>query len=158
MGRMYAVAFVGTEVTNAQDLFEVIAASGKAVVLHGLVISQESDATDANDAMLPIEVVRMTATVTSGTGGSTPTPVPLAPSDTAFAGTVDTLNTSGASTDGGSYRVLADAFNVRSGYQLWWPPEARPQCVGAQAFVVRLPETPVSAITMSATIYFEEIG
>ncbi len=83
MGIMYSAIFEEVAVTAIQDLFEVVAAAGSAVVIHSVNITQSSDAGDAEAEMLSILMHRGTAT---GTGGTTVTPSPLNLGDPAFSG------------------------------------------------------------------------
>lgn len=156
MARQYAVTFEGTAVTAQVDFFELTPADDKPVRLLGLMLSQSSDTGDAAEEILRIKVIRGHAT--SGSGGSAATPVPLSPADTAAGAAAETLNTTIAST-GTAVDVLADAFNIRSGYSHWWTPETAPVCSEANGvrFAVRLMAAPADSLTMSGTLYFEEM-
>lgn len=146
---MYTATFEEVAVSAAEDLFEINAPSDGVVVVHGLEISQSSD-TDSEQLNLLIHRAS-----TSGSGGSTPTARPLEVGDPAFGGTVEANNTS-QGTEG---TILhSAAFNVLNGY-VWWPtPECRPVISPSGRLVVELQTTPGDALTMSGTIYFEEIG
>ena len=119
MGRVYAVTFEGTAVTAQVDFFELTPADDKPVRLLGLLLSQSSDVGDAAEEILRIKVIR--GHTTGGSGGSAPTPAPVNPSDAASGFAAETLNTTIASV-GTTVDLLADAFNIRTGYQLWWTP------------------------------------
>ena len=137
MGRMYSVAVNAVSVSAAQDLFEIRPADDKPCVLHALFIGQYSDAGDAQDELLSLRIVR--GFTSTGSGGSTPTPTPMNPSDAAAG-------------------FSADTFNVRAGYQMIWTPEMRPQVgQGNTSLVVRI-TAPADAVTLNATIYLEELG
>lgn len=152
---MYSVSFVDVAVSAAQDLFEIAPADDKKVVIHGLVLGQDSDVGDAAEELLSIQIIRGHAT--SGSGGSAFTPVPLDADDPAAGAATEVNNTTIAST-GTAVRLHADTFNVRAGYQ-WIPtPEMRPMCAqGGSRIVVRLDDAPADALTMSGTLYFEEL-
>lgn len=155
MGRLYSVVFDAVAVTAAQDLFEVVAASGKPVTLHSLRIGQSSDAGDAQDEQLRIRI--RSGQTTSGSGGTTPTPVPLNPGDAAFGGTTEVNNTTQASA-GTIVTHLSDAWNVRAGY-VWCPtPEERIGLAAGGRLTVELPAAPADSITLSGTLVFEEHG
>ena len=62
---------------------------------------------------------------------------------TAPAGTGVTLHTS--------------AFNVRAGLEYWWPPECRPGASQANTTIVVRITAPTDALTMSGTLYVEEL-
>lgn len=155
MGRVYAVSFEGTAVTAQVDFFELAPADDKPVRLLGLMLSQSSDVADAAEEILRIKVIRGHAT--SGSGGSAPTPTPVNANDAAAGATAETLNTTIAST-GTAVDLLADCFNIRSGCQLWWTPETAPTATQANGtIVVRLMAAPADSLTMSGTLYFEEL-
>lgn len=155
MSRRYAVTFEAVAVTAAQDFFEVLPATQKPVRLLGLLLGQSSDAGDAQDELLRIKVIR--GHTTSGSGGSAATARPLVPADTAAGATCEINNTTIASA-GTAVDLLADCFNVRAGYQLWWTPETAPQVANAETIVVRLMAAPADSLTMSGTLYFEEVN
>jgi hypothetical protein len=155
MGRIYAVTFEGTAVTAQVDFFELAPADDKPVRLLGLMLSQSSDLGDAAEEILRLKVIRGHAT--SGSGGSSATPRPVNTNDAAAGSTAETLNTTIAST-GTAVDLLADTFNIRSGYQLWWTPETAPMASQADGtIVVRLMAAPADSLTMSGTLYFEEM-
>lgn len=152
MGRIYSASFEEVAVSAAQDLFEVVAPSDAAVIVHSVTITQSSDAGDAQAEMLPILIHRGTAT---GSGGTTVTPSPLQVGDTAFGGTVEANNTS-QSVEGTF--LHAEAFNVQIGFYYLPPPEDRPVVSPSALFIVELQSAPSDAITTNGTVIFEEIG
>jgi len=149
---MYSVTFEEVAVTSVRDLFEIVAPSDAAVVVHGLVVSQSSDAGDSQSEQLNLLIHRGS---TSGTGGTTPTATPLAVGDAAFGGTVEVNNTT-QGTEGTI--VHSEAFNVMAGCQIWWTPETRPVISPSARLIVELQTAPSDSLTMSGTLYFEEIG
>jgi hypothetical protein len=153
MGRMYSATFEEVAVTAAQDLFELVAPSDLAVVIHGMTFSQSTDAGDSESEQLNILIHRGT---TSGSGGSTPTPNPMVVSTTASTVTVEANNNTTQSTEGAI--LHAECFNVMSGFVHWWPPETRPVISPSGRLIVELQTAPDDSINMSGTIYFEEIG
>lgn len=155
MGRMYSVSFVDVAVSAAQDLFEVAPADDKKVVIHGIALGQDSDVGDAAEEILSVQLIRGHAT--SGSGGSAFTPSPLDPDSPAAGASAEVNNTTIAST-GTAVRLHADVFNVRAGW-VWIPtPEMRPMCgQGQSRIVLRLDDAPADALTMSGTLYFEEL-
>ena len=157
MGRRYAVTFENVAVTAAQDFFELTPADDKPVRLLGLMLSQSSDVGDAAEEILRLKVIRGHAT--SGSGGSSATPVPLSPADTAAGASAEINNTTIAST-GTAVDLLADTFNIRSGYTFWWTPETAPMCSEANGvrLAVRLMAAPADSLSMSGTLYFEEMS
>lgn len=154
MARTYVVSFDGVAVSAAQDLFELTPADDKPIEVVGLFIAQTSDVGDAQDEILKYTIIR--GYTTSGSGGSSATPAALLPADTAAGFTAEVNNTTVANT-GTAVTMHNDAFNVRAGLQLWFPPEARPSASQANTtIVVRIP-APADALTMSGTIYVREL-
>lgn len=155
-GRVYTAQFEGTAVTAAVDLFELIPATNKPISVHGLFIAQASDLGDAAEEILRYQVIRGHAT--SGSGGSSGVaPVPVDEFDAAAGFSYETCNTTQAST-GTAVVLHSGAFNIRVGEALWLPPEDRWKCsAGANRLVVRLMAAPTDSLTMSGTIYAEEL-
>ena len=92
---------------------------------------------------------------TNGSGGTTPTPTPLLLNDAA-AGTVVEANNTTQGTEGTF--IHSECFNVMAGLQLIWPPEMRPVVSPSDLLHIELQTAPADSLTMSGTIYFEEIG
>lgn len=160
MGRIYSVTFQGT-VTNAggdQDLIEIAPADDKPVRLRGFSLAQLSEVGDAAEEGLRITVIRMTATVTSGSGGSAATPTPMDSADTACGATVEVNNTTVATTTGSTLNVCEFAWNVRnSPYEVWFPDERFcPKAKGTEYLFVRLQTPPADDITGAFTFWIEE--
>lgn len=156
MGRIYAVTFENVAVTASQDLFMVAPADDKPIKLLGFMLSQSTETGDSAEEMLRIKVIRGHATV--GSGGSAVDAVPMDAAGAADGATCRTNDTTIAST-GTAVDLLADTFNVRSGYQFWWTPETCPTCSEANGVrvVVRLMANPADSVTMGGTLYFEEM-
>jgi hypothetical protein len=158
MPRTYAVSFTSTTVANASgdvDLFEISPADDKPVEIVGLVLAVTSEVGDAAEEILPIQIIR--GFTSSGSGGSTPTPAPLDPIDTAAGFAAETLNTTVATT-GTSVTLYSDAFNVRSGLQVWFPEGCGPKASQANTTIlVRSSGTVADDVTMSGTLYVKEV-
>lgn len=159
MGRIYTVVFTDVAVAAAQDLFEISPADDKPIELVGLFIANvggTADAGDAQEELLQLDVLR--GFTASGSGGSAPTPRPLGRSDAAAGFAAEVNNTTLANT-GTSHTLHSDGFNIRTGYQLWWPPEARPTAgQGDTTIVVRLTDAPADSVQMSGTLYVRELN
>jgi hypothetical protein len=158
MPRTYAVSFTSTTVANASgdvDLFEISPADDKPVEIVGLVLAVTSEVGDAAEEILPIQIIR--GFTSSGSGGSTPTPAPLDPIDTAAGFAAETLNTTVATT-GTSVTLYSDAFNVRSGLQVLFPEGCGPKASQANTTIlVRSSGTVADDVTMSGTLYVKEV-
>ncbi|MEQ1675071.1 MAG: hypothetical protein ABL876_00140 [Chitinophagaceae bacterium] len=153
--RLYTVSFTEVAVTAAQDLFEITPADDKPIAIHGLFFTQSTEIGDAQEEFIRFQVIR--GHTTSGSGGTAPTPVPLNPNDTAAGFTAEVNNTTIASA--GTTTVLhAGTFNERIGLELWLPPEVRWMASQANTtLVVRTGTTVADSVTVSGTLYVEEL-
>ncbi len=158
MGRFYSIPFSAVAVSAAQDLFEVLAGTGKPFLLHEIVLAQSSDFGDAAAEGLSLLLKKATGSYTSGSGGTTPTPVPHQTGDSAAACTTEVNNTTQAATGSGALTtVRAEAFNVQAGWQYLPTPETRLYFRPAEACVLSV-TVPADAITLSGTMVIEELG
>lgn len=159
MSRWYTASFTGT-ITNAggnNDLLESVPADDKSVRLRGLKIGQLSEVGDAAEEGVSITIIKATATVTSGSGGSTITPTPFDVADTAYGGTCEMNNTTVATTSGALTVFEELAWNIRSSpFETWWPDQA---CTvkNGEGLLIRLNTTVADDITASITVYLEEL-
>lgn len=154
MPRTYAVSFNAVSVSAAQDLFEITPADDKPVRLLGLVVGQYSDVGDSNSENLGISVIR--GYTASGSGGTTPTPVPLDSVDTAAGFTADMNNTTVANT-GTALTLHSDVWNTQAGYAYFWPEGMQPQASQANTTIVVRITAPADAITANGTLYVQEV-
>lgn len=161
-GRIYTVVFDNVAVTAAQDLFELNPAADKPIRIIGLVCGQTNRVGDANEDMLRWSIVRMTGgTLTSGSGGTAPTPTAVNPGDGAAGFTAEANNTTQASTTGTTVTAHVDTFNTRVGLQYFPIPEMQISGIDSSAtgiLVVRLLEAPSASTTFSATVWVEELA
>jgi len=157
MGRFYSVPFSATAVSAAVDVFEVLAAAAKPIVLHEIVIAQSSDYGDAAAEGLSVLIKRATGAYTSGSGGSTVTPVRHLTNDAAAGPTAEINNTTQAVAGSGALTTIrAEAFNVQAGWQYLPVPEHRYTFLAAEACIVSI-TVPADSITVSGTLVFEEL-
>lgn len=160
---MYTGTFNNVSVSALQDFFEIKSATNTIVKIHGWSIGQTSDAGDAQEELLRLEAVRgniATAAVSSGTGGSTSIPNAIENSDQAFGGTFETNNTtrlSAGSPDALEY-LEYHIWNVRVPITMIYTPEMRPSIGPGCFWTLGLPSAPADALTVSGTIWFEELG
>ena len=152
--RAYSISFANVSVSAVQDLIALYSGSSMACELHGLVIGQITGTSVAN---LNISVKRLPATVTAGSGGSTPTPQKINRGDVAATATGHANDTAQATTSGTASTIHADVFNTVNGYQFFWPPNERPVIGLSEAAVISLNTAPASAMYMSGTLYFGEL-
>jgi hypothetical protein len=147
MSRVYTAPLnLSTAITAQVDIFELLAASGKPLAVHGFELGQTSEVTDAQEEQLELVLKRVTGAPTSGSGGGTSTPQPLYPNDAAAGATVETGNTTKL-TGGTSVDIARWSWNVRTPL-LWLPtPELRPVLDAGTRFVLELVTTPADSIT-----------
>lgn len=159
MGRIYSAQFSAVAVTAAQDFFEIAAPATASVVVHGWCIGQTSDTGDAAEELLRLETVRGEGTVTSGSGGTTPTARPIVRGDSAAGSTVEANNTTRMATGTGTLITLPQyTWNVRQEYMMLYPPELRPVIRPSDRWTLSLPSAPADSLTVNGTVWFEEIG
>lgn len=159
MGRMYTAQVSAVAITAAQDLFEIAAPADAVVVVHNWTVFQTTDTGDAAEEILRIETVRGVGTVTSGSGGTTPTAQPISDGDAAFGGTVEANNTTRLAAGTGTLETLGQyGWNVRIPYTHVYTPEERPVISPSNRWTLSLPAAPADSLTTSAMVTFEEIG
>jgi hypothetical protein len=158
-GRMYAAVFKDVAVTAVQDLFEVAGPSDAITVVHRVMLTQSTETGDAAEEMLRLTTNRGVGSVTSGSGGGSVTPQPVSDGDAAFGGTVERNNTTAMAAGSGSLEELESfAWNVRVPFDLIWLPEFRPVISPGNRWTLELESAPADSVTMSGTLWFEEIG
>lgn len=160
MGRIYSVSYQGT-ITNAggdTDLLELLPADDKPVKLRGLLLSQISEVGDAAEEGLRISILRLPATVTSGTGGSAVTPAPMDSADAAAGVAVECNNTTVATTSGTAVTVAEIGWNERnSPYEMWFPDDRfAPKAKQGEGLIVRQQTTAADDYTGCFTFWIEE--
>lgn len=155
MARLYSAVFAGVSVSAAQDLFSVQPAANKPCIIHEIHVTQDSGETSEQ---LPVQVRRLPATFTVGSGGAAVTPSPMTATDTASGATVRANDTVVATTSGTAQTLRRQGDNVLNGWHWVFTPETRPSVVNGAGFVVHLPTAPAAALTMSGEIVFEEVG
>lgn len=154
MGRMYTAAFTSVTVSAAQDLFELLAATGKRIRVHAWMLTQSSEVGDAAEEMLELLVKRGVGS-TSGSGGSSPTPAPQNVDDAAAGATVETNNTT-KMTSGTITTLEAHAWNIRAPFMMIYTPEMRPHVKPGDRLTIELVGAPADAVELSGTIWFDE--
>lgn len=156
MGRVYSAVFENVSVAAAQDFFEILAAAGKSIVVHSICIGDHDADTDEK---LRVRLVNGAGAVTSGSGGSAPTPQPLIVGNTAAGATVEVNNTTKMVAGSGTLTTIhADAFNTANGWLYVPTPECRPVISAGNRLTVELIAAPVATRSMSGTIVFEELS
>jgi hypothetical protein len=158
MSRIYRVPYSGA-VTTSADLIEILPADDKPVKLIGFIIGQTSETGDAAEENLRLTVRHMTATVTSGSGGSSVTPVKNDPGVDVAAGFAAEANNGTVATTSGTSTVMEEfAWNIRSSpLERWWPDDdLAPTARQGEALLIRLESTPADSISVNYTAIVKE--
>jgi hypothetical protein len=160
VGRIYTVSYQGT-ITNAggdTDLLEILPADDKPVLLRGVLLSQISEVGDTAEEGLRISILRLPATVTSGSGGSSVTPTPRDSADSAAGAACECNNTTVATTSSSAVTIAEIGWNIRvSPYDLWFPdPAFAPKVKQGEGLVVRQQTTAADDYTGCFTFWIEE--
>ncbi len=151
MPRVYTVEFEAQTIAAASgdyDLFEIAPASNKPIELVAFELGQTSELGDAAEEQLRLRIIRGHTTTGNGTSA---TPRPVSPNDSAAGFTAETVGSTIAST-GTPINLLSTTFNVRSGYQ--WGPQPNGMgiwCVNAELLVIRLMAAVADDLTMSGS-------
>lgn len=153
---LYSAVLSGIAVAAAQDVFEIVAGAATRVRIREVRLGQISDFGDAAAEGLSVEIIRGFAT--AGSGGAAVTPANLS-GHTGAATATSTVqrNNTTLAQDGTGGTVFSDAWNVADSWQYAPAFEEMPILEKAQRLVVRT-SAPADAITMYATLVFEEIG
>lgn len=153
---VYSAPFSAIAVTAAQDLWEIVAPSDSLVAIREIRFGQYTDFGDAAAEILGVTMTR--GHTTSGSGGSTITPVNFRAETGAASATttVERNNTTQAATSGTV--IFADAWNIQAPYLLI-PAEDDQRFIikASQRFVISI-TAPADSITMNGTVIFEELG
>jgi hypothetical protein len=160
MGRIYTISYTGTLTAAGtdSDLFTILPADDKACRLRGLILAQTSEVADAAEEILRISLIRLPATVTNGSGGSSVTPNPIDSHAAAVGFSARGNDTTVATTSGSALTLEESAWNIRiSPLERWWPDNyLAPIVYQGEALVVRCQSTAADDITIAITAYVEE--
>lgn len=152
MNHVYSATFSGVAATAAQDVFELVAPSNARLTIRKVLVGQYSDFGDAQAEILSVTILR--GHTSSGSGGSTPTPVSVNGYAPPSAATVEANNTTVAS-GGSPETVIADVVNVAAGWYYEPPPEERISISDGERLVFRI-NAPADSLTLNGTVVFEE--
>lgn len=164
MARRYIVSasFTFTSAGGDCDLLELTAADDKPIRLRKLRLSQTSEVGDAQEENIRLQIIRMTATVTAGSGGATPNVNSVKQAiDSLTAGFTAKVNNTTLATTTGNTRTLEElGWNERNTpYEMEWPDEEdQYDAVQTQYLLLRAPAGPADDITMELTAEVIEEG
>lgn len=155
MSGVYTVQFNGVAATAQQDLFELVAASGKPIVILGFSLSQSTEVGDSAEEALSI--LLKSGQTTSGSGGSAPTPVANDSTMAAAGFTAEANNTTKASA-GTIVTHGAWNWNIRVPLDVLFTQEQQLVMAASRRCTLELATTPADSITMSGVIWIQELG
>lgn len=155
MSGVYTVQFNGVAVSAQQDLFELVANSAKPIVILGFSLSQSTEVGDTAEEALSI--LLKSGQTTSGSGGSTPTPVANDSTMAAASFTAEANNTTKASA-GTIVTHGAWNWNIRVPLDVLFTQEQQLVMAASRRCTLELATTPADSITMSGVIWVQELG
>ena len=163
--RIYTAQFNQVLVSAPQDLFQVEGATGKLVAVLRVKIGA-TDTTMPTLQMLSFEGNFLPATVTNGSGGTTPAIKPTDAGDSAASAVVLANNTTAASSTGTVVNDFSTAEHIANGLDMRFAmpgseggglPPAR--FVGpGESWVLKLLSTVSGTVHLSGTVWVAEIG
>lgn len=155
MPRIYRVPFEAVSVSAPQDLIQITGAAGK-IVRPIRAWVKATDTTLPTAQMLQTRCRFLPATVTAGSGGSTPTIAKNDPGDAGASFTALANNTTKATTGGTAVVIDEGGDHIYSGYDVAF--SNRPPVGPSEAFVFELLSTVSGTVHLSGGVEVEEIG
>lgn len=155
MFRTYTVSTNAVVGAAAMDLALILGASNKVC----RVIRIECSATDAaapTSGEMNFRCRFLPATVTAGSGGTTPTPSRMIQGDAAASFTAHANDTSGATTNGTAVVLWSGAAHVLTGLDYMFPEP--PTITPSTAMTFELITLPSGTIHLDTCVTVEEIG
>lgn len=157
MARRYRVTFEAVAVSAAQDLIQLKGAAGKMLLVRRFWVGA-TDTTAPTNQQLSLRARYLPATVSDGSGGSTPTPQKTDPGDAAASATALANDTTKATTGGTAVILYENGVNIYAGDdQRRALDEAYP--IGpSESFVWELLSSASGTVHLSGGVEFDEIG
>lgn len=162
VGNKFVAVLPKTTVTQAQvaagiDIFEITAPANTLVYLHEVCITQKTEAGDAEAEMLHF-ILKRGVSATSGSGGSTATPVPVESGSTPASGitAVEIFNTTPASS-GTITKLLEECVHTASGFRHVPPPDRMFSARPAERLILSLGSTIADDIDICGYVVFQEV-
>lgn len=156
-GSVYTASFTDVAATAVQDLFEVLCPSDAVLELLGLTFGQTDDVGDAAEEILLTTLRMVSGAPTSGSSGSTPTPIPHNLGAPASGVTLEANNITQLS--GGTNVILKPILiNVRIPETEIYIPEGRYFISPSTRLLWELEDTPADSLTISGSITWREWG
>ena len=160
MGRIYVVPFTAviTAAGGTVDLWELTPGDDNPIWVRGICLGQITEVQDANEEGLEIKVLRLLATVTSGSGGVAGAPEHMNRSNEAPTFASETNNATVATSSGTTETLDEIGWNNRNTpYERWYPDkEFSPGALQAEALVIRMETTLADDMTFVGNVWVEE--
>lgn len=155
MGRTYTVSSSAVVGAAAMDLALIIGAAGKVLRVKRIECAS-TDAAAPTSGEMNFRCRYLPATLTNGSGGTTPTPARQDQGDAAATFTAHANDTSGASSSGTPVIVWSGAAHVLTGldYSFLQPPTVNP----STGFTFELLTLPSGTIHLDMCVTVEEVG
>lgn len=157
MSRVYATYFENVSVSAVQDFFSLKAGAANGIELHSCELSAGGVGAAAE---IRVRLKRLPATVTQGSGGTTPTVSPVDSGDTkASTATVHANDTSQATTGGTAIILYAWQWQVLNPF-VYYPDKNQGDadtCQAAEAIVLDCAAAPGTTTALSGWIKWREI-
>jgi hypothetical protein len=153
-GRLYEIPFEAVSISAAQDVIAIYGASSKIFALVYLELGAGNVVTPQN---LRFRIRRLPATVTPGSGGTTPTPKPFSGSgDAAATITAHANDTVQATTGGTPEDKWATAWSLLNG-TFFEPPRKKCPIFGInEACIISLDQAPTAAFVANGVAIVAE--
>ncbi len=157
MGRIYTISTLNVAVSAAQDLVQVIGAAGKMVKLRRVSVGA-TDTTLPTAQMMELRCRFLPATVTNGSGGTSPTAEPVDTGDAAASVTAKANSTTPATTSATAVLLQAWGVHIYAGLDYTFPAASQPTCGPSESVTFELLSTLSGTCHLSTTVEVEEIG
>lgn len=157
MGRRYTISFENVAVSAAQDLVALKGSTGKTVKLIRAWFGM-TDTTLQTAQGVRLRLKYGSATVTLGSGGSVPTPVPVDPGDAAASFSCHVNDTTPATTSGAFSNIVPQGAHNYGGWDWSFKDGTEPVAGLNEGIVFDLPSTVSGTCHFSGGLLVEEIG
>lgn len=157
MPRSYTVVFEAVAVSAAQDLVQVIGATGKILEIVRAWVGP-TDTTLVTAQSISTRCRFLPATVSNGSGGSSPTPQPFDPGDSAASFSAKANSTSKATTSGTASVLSERGDHIYQGAEFNFPDGRRPTVGPSESFVFELLSSVSGTVHLSGGVEVLERG
>ncbi len=157
---VFSIPWTGTVTASGgnADLWEVLPGDDLPCKILGFRLGQISEVGDAMEEGLRVSILRMRATVTSGSGGSAGAPEDVSRSNQTPGFTCETNNATVATTTGDTEIIDGLGWNIRnSPYEVWFPDDRlQPKAIQGEGLFIRLQTTAADDLTFAGTLWIDE--